>query len=97
MKTFVLELPGAAKWLAASGLSLTLAGVVRGLFERIFNRYRDIDKYPYGPPSNIAREIIDNPETPIRSWLRTTCYFELRTGFWLIVLGTILQIWAVWA
>lgn len=93
-------LPSCAKWVSTSGLLATVTGVVQlevsGLIERILTYYGDADKYPYGPPSYIIREIIDNPDRPFATWLRNTCYFNARTGFWLIVLGTMTQALAVW-
>jgi hypothetical protein len=90
----------AAKWLAAGGLLATAAGVVQlevsGLFERIIEHYGNEEKYPYGPPSYITREIIDNPDRPFATWVRNICFFNVRTGFWLIVVGTLVQVVAVW-
>ena len=89
-----------AKWVATTGLLATATGVfqldVSGLFERILDRYGDEQKYPYGPPSYITREIIDNPDRPVLTWLRNVCFFNARTGFWLIVIGTLIQVAAVW-
>ncbi|QLA80630.1 MULTISPECIES: hypothetical protein [unclassified Acidovorax] len=89
------------KWLGSAGLLATLAGVVQlevsGFFDKIMQEYGDEEKYPYGPPSRITREIIDNPDTPTRTWLRNMLFFRVRTGFWLIVLGTLVQVGAVWA
>jgi hypothetical protein len=94
------SLPAAAKWIGTSGLLATVTGVVQlevsGLFEKILTHYGDDEKYPYGPPSYITREIIDNPDRPFSTWLRNTCYFNAGTGFWLIVLGTMTQVVAVW-
>ena len=88
------------KWLASAGLLGTAAGVaqleVSGFFDKIMVEYGDDEKYPYGPPSRVTREIIDNPDTPIRTWLRNALFFRVRTGFWLIVLGTLVQVAAVW-
>lgn len=93
-------LPTGAKWVGTSGLLATVTGVVQlevsGLFEKILTQYGNAEKYPYGPPSYITREIIDNPDRPFSTWLRNTCYFNARTGFWLIVLGTMTQVVAVW-
>jgi hypothetical protein len=90
----------AAKWLAAGGLLATAAGIVElevsGLFERIIEHYGNEEKYPCGPPSYITREIIDNPDRPFATWVRNICFFNVRTGFWLIVVGTLVQVVAVW-
>lgn len=92
--------PISSKLLATSGLLSTVTGVVQleisGLFEGILNEYGDDEKYPYGPPSYITREIIDNPDRPIRTKLRNTAFFDTATGFWLIVVGTMIQVVAVW-
>ena len=89
-----------SKCLLTTGLFSTAAGLVQlevsGFFEKIMEKYGDEKKYPGGPPSIITRQIIDNPDTPVRTWLRNICFFKARTGFWLIVLGTIIQIPAVW-
>ena len=89
------------KWLGTSGLLATAAGVfqleVSGFFDKIMGEYGDSEKYPYGPPSHITREIIENPDTPLRTWVRNALFFRVRTGFWLIVLGTFMQVIAVWA
>lgn len=90
----------AAKFLASSGLLATVAGLfqfdISGLFERVMETYGDSEKYPFGPPSHVTREIIDNPDRPVRTWLRNRCFFDARTGFWIIVIGTLVQVIAVW-
>lgn len=88
------------KWFASSGLLATAAGVVQlevsGLFQKIMDVYGDEEKYPYGPPSYVTRQIIDNPDRPLRTWVRNICFFDIRTGFWLIIGGTLVQVVAVW-
>jgi hypothetical protein len=90
----------AAKWVGTTGLLATATGVfqldVSGLFERIIDHYGNEEKYPYGPPSYVTREIIDNPDRLVSTWLRNICFFNARTGFWLIVFGTLIQVSAVW-
>jgi hypothetical protein len=99
---YVLLLGGitAGKWIASAGLFATVTGVVQlevgGLFQKIMEIYGDEEKYPYGPPSHITRQIIDNPDRPFATWVRNTCFFNVRTGFWLIVVGTLVQVLAVW-
>lgn len=88
------------KWLASSGLLSIASGVVQlevsGLFQKIMDVYGDEEKYPYGPPSHITRQIIDDPDRPVIMWVRNVCFFNIRTGFWLIVGGTFIQLAAVW-
>src|ERR1700733_5579162 len=56
------------KNLSSSGLLLTIAGILQleitDFFKGIFTEYSNLEKYPYGPPSSITREIIDNPDKP---------------------------------
>jgi hypothetical protein len=89
-----------AKLLGTAGLLATVTGVIQlevsGFFEKIFEHYDNEKKYPYGPPSYVTREVIDNPDRPISTWFRNTCFFNARTGFWLIVIGTLIQIAATW-
>lgn len=93
-------LPSARRWIASAGLLATVTGVVQlevsGLFEKIMQHYGDEKEYPYGPPSHITREIIDDPNRPFVMWLRRICFFNVNTGFWLIVFGTLTQVVAVW-
>ncbi len=66
------------------------------LFEHWREKYGNEEKYPYGPPSHITRQIIDNPDTPIRNLIRQHAYAEKRTGFLLIVFGGLMQLMAIW-
>lgn len=92
--------PSQGRWVSTAGLVTALTGVVQleisGLFTKVIGHYGDETKYPYGPPSYITRQIIDNPDTPIRTQIRNLLFFNMRTGFWLIVCGTILQIIGNW-
>jgi len=90
----------AGRLTATTGLLATLTGVVQlevaGLFTKILDKYGDDEKYPYGPPSYSTREVIDNPDAPVRAWLRNYAFFRPVTGFWLIVAGTLIEVLAVW-
>jgi hypothetical protein len=89
------------KWLSSAGLMFDIAGIIQldigGLWEKVMEMYGDVSKYPGGPPSNITRQIIDDPDRPIRTWLRNTLFFETRTGFRLIVIGFFFQLAGTWA
>lgn len=67
------------------------------MFQKLVEFYGDEQKFPYGPPSHVTRQIIDNPDRPFTTWLRNLCFFNVSTGFWLIVVGTVVQVVAVWA
>jgi hypothetical protein len=88
------------KLVGSSGLFLDIAGIIQleisGAFETLTNKYGNVDQYPYGPPSHITRQIIDNPDTPIRTGLRNILFFEHRTGIWFLIAGFALQLSAVW-
>jgi hypothetical protein len=77
-----------------------MSGVVQlevsGLIDKLIQHFGDDTRYPYGPPSSITREIIDNPDTPVRTGLRNMLFFNMKTGFWLILTGTALQVVGVW-
>ncbi len=92
--------PWAAKWLASCGLLATVAGVVQldvsGLFERVLAIVSDRASHPHGPPSSITRQLIDNPDSMVLQPLSNWLFAEPRTGFWLIVGGTLVQVLAVW-
>ena len=60
-----------SRWLNSAGVILELGGVfhliVSGLFDWIVGEYCSEKKYPFGPPWYINREIIDDPDTPVRT------------------------------
>jgi hypothetical protein len=88
------------RWFSTAGLLVALAGLFQldrsGFFTTLNREYLDQQKYPYGPPSYITREIIANPHTPIRTRIISIMFFHPRTGFHLIVWGAILQIISTW-
>lgn len=82
------------------GLLLTLAGIVQleisGLFEKLSEIFSDYQKYPSGPPSYYCREAIQDPDGGAIETLKALCFFNLKTGFYLIIAGTLTQLVAVW-
>jgi hypothetical protein len=96
----VAPLGNGSRWVTAAGLMLDMAGIVQleiaGLFDKIAAEYFDEARYPYGPPSHITREIIDNPDAPVRVAVRNTMFFNGRMGFWLLVGGFALQLLGAW-
>jgi hypothetical protein len=89
------------KWINSAGLLFDVGGVVQlhisGLFDQIIEQYGDEEKYPYGPPSHITRRIIDDPDAPVRMWLRSFLFFDLNTGFYLLLAGFAFQFVGTWA
>lgn len=89
-----------AKWLNTAsgffGLSAIFQARTSGWFDSVLEVYGDDKKFPYGPPSHITREIIDNPDTPIRTWLRNTLFFEARTALLLGIVGIVSAMIAAW-
>jgi hypothetical protein len=89
-----------SKLVGSSGLFFDIAGILQleisGAFESIMDKYGNVDEYPGGPPSRIARQIIDDPDAPIRTALRNTMFFEHRTGIRLLIVGFALQLGGVW-
>lgn len=97
----IIGTPSAGKWISSAGQIATVAGVfqleVSGLFQKLMDHYADETRFPYGPPSHITRQIIDDVDHPVRAWLRNTFFFNVSVGFWLIIGGTLIQIWGTWA
>lgn len=92
--------PDAGRVVRSSGYLSIVAGLVQlevsGFFTRLIDHYDNDAEYPYGPPSHVTREIIDNPDRPVRSAMRGKLDFDVRTGFWLVVGGTLLQLTGEW-
>lgn len=89
------DLHNGGKWFNTAGGLAISAGIVQlkvsGFFSRVIEHYADEKKYPFGPPSYITREIIDNPDKPVLMWFRDVFFFKEETAFWLALLGTLVQ------
>ena len=79
---------------------MTIAGVIQlevtDFFRDVLDEYSDVRKYPFGPPSHVTREIIDNPDTPARNSIESCLFFRRKTGVLLLIVGSVLQIASVW-
>lgn len=89
-----------AKWIQSAGIFCALAALfqleVSGLFDHWMERYGDEEQYPYGPPSHITRQIIDDPDAPLRMRIKNTLFFEKGTGFRLGLASAALNLVGVW-
>jgi hypothetical protein len=98
---FYVKPDARGKWVNSAGLLFDVGGVVQlhisGLFDQIVSKYGDEAKYPYGPPSHITRRIIDDPDRPVRMWIRTNLFLEGNTGFYLLLAGFTFQLLGTWA
>lgn len=85
---------------ATAGLLAALSGFVQidvtDFFTKVLERYSDDDKFPFGPPSHVTREIIDNPDKPVSTEIRNRLFMRPGIGFWIVIYGTALQIVALW-
>lgn len=92
--------PSTSVLFGTAGLLAALSGFVQldvtEFFGGLMREYGDDEKYPYGPPSRITRQIIDNPDRPLRTLIRNALFFRPRTGFLLVCFGTALQIISLW-
>lgn len=90
------------KMLALAGLMFDVAGVIR-LFmdeewDELLEHYRDVTKYPNGPPSYVTRELFadSNVEVTIDTEeFDVARYYYYRRGFLLIIGGFLMQALAV--
>jgi hypothetical protein len=90
-----------AKWLnTASGffaLSAIFQARASGWFDKVLEFYGDEEKFPYGPPSHITRDLsVSNPDTPIRAWLRNTLFYDAHTALVLGIVSIVFAMVAVW-
>lgn len=88
------------KWINSAGLLFDVSGVIQlqisGLFDKILETYGDEEKYPYGPPSHITRQIVSDPDRWIVMWLRDTLFFDSNVGFYFLLVGFGLQLAGTW-
>lgn len=69
---------------------------VAGFFGKLFDVYSDTKKYPFGPPSQVTREMIDHPDWALSSGLRDTLFYDTRFAFWIAMLSFLLSLIGTW-
>lgn len=78
------------------GLASLLQLKLSGWFDMVMAKYGDIENFPYGPPSVITRQIIDNPDAPVATYLRNMLFFDAETGFKLAVVSLSIALAKAW-
>ena len=93
------RLPG-QKLLNSSSAVLGLASIlqlrVSGWFDAVISEFGDEGKYPYGPPSYITRQIIDDPDHPIATTARNYVFFDANFGAYLAIVSLLIAMVAIW-
>lgn len=80
-----------------TGLASILQLKISGWFGSVMAHYGDVNKFPFGPPGEIARQIIDDPDSPIQAAIWNTVFFDAETGARLGLVSILIGIWATWA
>lgn len=81
---------------ALAGLTALLQLDVAGIFEKLIVIYGDEEKFPYGPPSHITREVISDPDHPVSDWVNSKLFFDPGTGYWLAIVSLGLAVLGTW-
>lgn len=88
------------KLLNTLSVAFGLASIIQlksaGWFEAVAAEYFDESKYPYGPPSIITRQIIDNPDSPWLSYVRNYFFYDANFGASLAVASLLVAGAAIW-
>ena len=89
-----------SRWVTTAGLLCDIAGILQistsEWFQRVFDHYLDEERFPNGPPSHVARRLIDLPHAPVTMALRRLLYYDGGFGFALIIAGSMLQLAGTW-
>lgn len=76
-------------------LSALLQLYISSYFSNALEKFLDVKKYPYGPPSYFTRETIDNPDKPFGSLIRSIIYFDTFTGAYILAtMSIVIQLFA---
>ncbi len=82
------------------GITLGLTGFYQvansDFFGMILEKLHAADGMGSSLQSHLVRQVIDNPDRPLRTKLRNLIFFEPKTGFYLIVLSFFVEVLGVW-
>jgi hypothetical protein len=89
-----------AKLLNTGSALLGVASILQlrivGWFDTVISEFGDEEKYPYGPPSYITRQIIDDPDHPVRTAIRNYFLFDANFGAHLAIVSLVVAMVAIW-
>ncbi len=89
-----------SKLIQTLGLLVGLTGVVQiaisDFFNAIIHQLNELDDCNKGLPSVLIRQVIDNPDRPIKTKIRNLLFFNPKTGFWIVCISFLVEIVGVW-
>ncbi len=95
-----LEVTETGKWIQTLGLTLGLTGVFQTatseFFTKILDHLKKLDDKNEPLPSHLIREVIEDPDRPTKTKIRSVLFFDPRTGFKIIVLSFLIELLGVW-
>lgn len=100
IQSIILNSSKASQLIQTFGITLGLTGFYQvansDFFGMILNKLQRADGISSSLPSHLVRQVIDNPDRPLRTKLRNLIFFEPKTGFYLIVLSFFVEILGIW-
>jgi hypothetical protein len=99
LSSFVPKWPTGKLFRTASSLfalSSLLQLQLCGWFDAVMRRYDNVTEFPYGPPSIVTRQIIDDPDHPLQTIIRNAFFFDPKSGLVLAIFGIFTAIAATW-
>ncbi|STX39852.1 hypothetical protein [Legionella feeleii] len=88
------------KLLESSAVLFDIAGLLQlelaGFFDHLFKELCDEEKFPYGPPSSITREILGTPEIQPLISLRALFFYNKKLGLSLLLFSSLIQFLSIW-
>lgn len=98
LSIFINKLSG--KIITSSGIFLIFSSFLQlnisGFFSLLSQELDELSENEKPIPSYLVRECIDNPDTPIRSYLTTKLFFDERTGFYFVIIAHIFFLIGIW-